>query len=177
MESIKGMLGIAPPPPPEEKGWFSDVQQQVDDACTLTWSQRLWGFGICFLCGIGCTLLSLLFLPTIVLRPAKFAFLFSLGNVLSLGSTAFLIGPWRQVQSMFDPVRVVATIVYLGAMGGTIFACIQYPNFLLVLILIIVEWIALIWYALSYIPYGRDMCWWMCCNGGVNPATAVSYVV
>jgi hypothetical protein len=30
------------------------------------------------------------------------------------GSTAFLIGPGRQLGMMFDPVRIYATAIYIG---------------------------------------------------------------
>ncbi|KAJ6373620.1 hypothetical protein OIU78_029322 [Salix suchowensis] len=47
-------------------------------------------------------------------KPIKFALLFTFGNVLAVGSTAFLIGPKRQLGMMFDPVRIYATAIYLG---------------------------------------------------------------
>ena len=34
----------------------------------------------------------------------------------------FLVGPLRQVKNMFAGTRIIATIVYLGAMALTLFA-------------------------------------------------------
>ncbi|QCD95054.1 Vesicle transport protein [Vigna unguiculata] len=87
----------------------------VDDFnrnCTLSTTQRLYGFAICFAAGLTCTLLSML----VFFKPIKFAIAFTLGNLLSLGSTAFLIGPKRQVTMMLDPVRIYATSIYIASM-------------------------------------------------------------
>jgi len=49
-----------------------------------------------------------------------FAVLYTFGNILSLASTGFLVGPLRQLKSMFDPTRVITTIVFLAAMIMTL---------------------------------------------------------
>ncbi|KAI3915930.1 hypothetical protein MKW98_004371 [Papaver atlanticum] len=51
----------------------------------------------------------------VIVRPIKFAVLFTFGNILAVGSTAFLIGPAQQLRMMFDPVRVCATTIYIGS--------------------------------------------------------------
>ncbi|KAG6676795.1 hypothetical protein I3842_15G169300 [Carya illinoinensis] len=48
-------------------------------------------------------------------NPIKFGLTFTLGNLLSIGSTGFLIGPKRQVAMMLDPVRIYATAIYLAS--------------------------------------------------------------
>ncbi|KAL8158587.1 hypothetical protein V2J09_000124 [Rumex salicifolius] len=48
-------------------------------------------------------------------HPMKFGFTFTLGNLLSLGSTLFLIGPKRQLTMMLDPVRIYTTSFYLAS--------------------------------------------------------------
>jgi hypothetical protein len=49
-----------------------------------------------------------------------FAILYSLGNIVALASTMFLRGPCKQIKSMFDSKRVVATCIYLLAMIATL---------------------------------------------------------
>jgi hypothetical protein len=39
-------------------------------------------------------------------------------------SSFFLIGPTRQLKMMFKPIRLIATIIYLGALGMTLFVAI-----------------------------------------------------
>ncbi|KAL5142668.1 Vesicle transport protein SFT2B [Glycine soja] len=115
--------------------------------------QRLYGFAICFASGLTCTLLSML----VFFKPIKFAIAFTLGNLLSLGSTAFLIGPKRQVTMMLDPARIYATAIYIASMIIALFCALYVHNKLLTLLAIILEFGALVWYSLSYIPFARAM--------------------
>ncbi|TXG60202.1 hypothetical protein EZV62_014775 [Acer yangbiense] len=125
----------------------------------LTYTQRrlvllrFYGFVICLVSGLACTLLSML----VFLHPIKFGITFTFGNLLSLGSTAFLIGPKRQVTMMLDPVRIYATAIYLASMIIALFCAFYVHNKLLTLLAIILEFGALIWYSLSYIPFARSM--------------------
>ncbi|RVX21048.1 Vesicle transport protein SFT2B [Vitis vinifera] len=73
------------------------------------------------------------------------------------GSTAFLIGPKRQVTMMLDPVRIYATAIYLASIIIALFCALYVRNKLLTLLAIMLEFGALIWYSLSYIPFARSM--------------------
>ncbi|CAF1156249.1 unnamed protein product, partial [Didymodactylos carnosus] len=42
-----------------------------------------------------------------------FAVLYTFANILSLGSTIFLMGPLNQLKKMFAETRIFATIVFL----------------------------------------------------------------
>ncbi|XP_023512398.1 vesicle transport protein SFT2B isoform X2 [Cucurbita pepo subsp. pepo] len=90
-------------------------------------------------------------------NPIKFGIAFTLGNMLSLGSTAFLVGPKRQVTMMLDPVRIYATAIYLASMIFALFCALYVHNKLLTLLALILEFGALVWYSLSYIPFARTM--------------------
>ncbi|RXH74175.1 hypothetical protein DVH24_028896 [Malus domestica] len=131
----------------------SNFMDDFNRNCTLSTKQRLYGFSICLAAGITCTLLSML----VFFHPIKFAITFTLGNLLSLGSTAFLIGPKRQVSMMLDPVRIYATAVYLASIVIALFCALYIHNKLLTLLAILLEFGALIWYSLSYIPFARSM--------------------
>ncbi|GAQ87770.1 Membrane protein involved in ER to Golgi transport [Klebsormidium nitens] len=151
MERLKLMLGYdaEPEPDPEDEGILAELNQY----CTLTRKQRLYGFAGCMSLGLLCSLLSSL----VWLNPVKFAITYTFGNLLSLGSTTFLVGPMRQLKMMFDPVRAVATIVYVVAIVLTLFCALYLHDILLTMICIVVEFCAVIWYSLSYIPFARRM--------------------
>ena len=89
-----------------------------DDGCmpSLTYNQRLWGFGICFCAGCACSFFAALsWLPgkhSAINNPANFAIPYSLGNIVAICSTGFLWGP-KTHKNMFKPIRRVATCVYL----------------------------------------------------------------
>jgi len=49
-----------------------------------------------------------------------FAVLYSVGTLTSLASTMFLMGPVNQLKKMFDPTRLIATIILLVSMSGCV---------------------------------------------------------
>lgn len=157
---------------------------------SLTLKQRIIGFASCFTIGM---LLS--FMSTLsILDPVRFSIMYTLGNVIALFSTAFLFGPCRQLKNMFARTRIIATFIYLAALVGTLVVAIkvrhptappsrasphsttslrlpasQTESVIGVLCMIAVQFLALVWYTISYIPYARDLVWRMlgnCCKGG-----------
>lgn len=130
------------------------ILEDIDDACTLSWKQRLIGFSICAVIGVAIAFagyIRLIVLP----QPRIFAILFTLGNITALCSTAFLIGPMKQFKKMFESGRIIATIIYLVSMGLTLFFGIK-KKFVLCIIFMIIQIFAFIWYCLSYIPFIRS---------------------
>ena len=102
--------------------------------------------------------LSTLFSAEIFLgHPKRFTLFYSLSALCSMGSSLFLMGPVAQLKSMFDPTRVLATSVYIGSVICTLLAAILAKSIILVLLMLIIQFIALAWYCLSYVPYGREM--------------------
>ncbi|KAL6583496.1 hypothetical protein OROMI_005574 [Orobanche minor] len=137
----------------EEQQQESSLIDDFNRNCTLSTKQRLYGFAVCLAAGITCTLLSML----VFFHPIKFGITFSFGNLLALGSTAFLIGPKRQMTMMLDPVRIYATAIYFASIIIALFCAVYVRNKLLTLLAIVLEFGALIWYSLSYIPFARSM--------------------
>ncbi|CAG8496646.1 6149_t:CDS:2 [Ambispora leptoticha] len=63
------------------------------------------------------------FLSTLALSTGNitgFAILYTIGNVVSLVSTGFLVGFGKQIKTMFAPVRRIASAVFLAAMLTTL---------------------------------------------------------
>lgn len=58
---------------------------------------------------------------------------------------------------MLDPVRIYATAIYLASMIFALFCALYVHNKLLTLLSLLLEFGALIWYSLSYIPFARSM--------------------
>eukprot|EP01071_Lankesteria_metandrocarpae_P001229 Lankesteria_metandrocarpae@DN1395_c0_g1_i1.p1 len=80
---------------------------------SLTWTERILGFSVCFAAGVIVSLASLTSLTEAFLgMPTKFAIGYTLGNLLSLCSTVFLVGPVKQFQNMTDHNRRVASGIY-----------------------------------------------------------------
>mmetsp|Transcript_2020 Transcript_2020/g.4095 ORF Transcript_2020/g.4095 Transcript_2020/m.4095 type:complete len:294 (-) Transcript_2020:9-890(-) len=125
---------------------------------------RIMGFMICFAIGSFCNVLALSSWSSILLgRPAKFAFLYSCGNVCCFGATFFLIGPKRQFKTMTKKSRRVSVAIYLSIILLTLI-CVFVPwrssgygmmGGLIITMLVFTQIAAGFWYTLSYIPYGR----------------------
>ena len=91
------------------------------------------------------------------MMPVTFGILYTIGNILSLMSTGFLVGPRRQCKNMFHRKRIVASLVFIGALIGTLAVAISTGSIMATLLMILIQFCALAWYTLSYIPYARDM--------------------
>ncbi|KNC46783.1 vesicle transporter SFT2A [Thecamonas trahens ATCC 50062] len=149
MSAFKNLLGGKKE---EEKTFVDDMRE----SCKLSYRERLYGFGIMF--SVGCVLgiMSTFFVWDIPKgKPAAFAITYSLGSLCAIGSSAFLAGPWKQIKSMMKETRIIASSVYVVAIGFTLYFALGPNEPVLVLMCIIIQFLAGIWYCLSYIPYAR----------------------
>ncbi|CAB0038098.1 unnamed protein product [Trichogramma brassicae] len=130
------------------------IMSQVSDTMKLSKTTRIKGFIICFVVGI---LLSVLGSFALFLKGlTTYGVLYTLGNIISLASTCFLMGPVNQLKKMFASTRVIATIIVFVSFGLTLYAALGLHNPILALVFILIQSFAMLWYSLSYIPYARD---------------------
>eukprot|EP00239_Pterosperma_sp_CCMP1384_P006192 CAMPEP_0197851706 /NCGR_PEP_ID=MMETSP1438-20131217/18668_1 /TAXON_ID=1461541 /ORGANISM="Pterosperma sp., Strain CCMP1384" /LENGTH=143 /DNA_ID=CAMNT_0043465413 /DNA_START=274 /DNA_END=702 /DNA_ORIENTATION=- len=134
LDKVKLMVGMQPDNEP-------DFFQEIDEYVSLSKTQRLYGFLISVGLGITLNILSLLFYFNLTM----FASLYTMGNILSLCSTGFLVGPWAQVKNMFVGYRVGATIMYFTSMAATLYFAIVVGSGFLALICVCVQSFALTW--------------------------------
>ncbi|XP_044867438.1 vesicle transport protein SFT2A [Mauremys mutica] len=135
----------------EEQG----LTTQVLDSSTLSFGTRVKWFAICFATGIFCSILgtAFLWLPS---GLKLFAVFYTIGNISALASTCFLMGPVKQLKKMFEPTRLIATIVMLLCLICTLCAVFWWGKKGLALLFCIFQFLAMTWYSLSYIPFARD---------------------
>jgi len=144
------------------KGWLNlegvTDQQMFDNESAfsglgLSRTQRLYGFVGCLAIGFVLSILGtcLLFLGALT----SFALLYTIGIIVSLIGTGFLIGFFKQLKVMFKPVRVVATIVFFATIGLVFVGAFVLSSEILCIVFVIIEYLAYTWYCLSYIPYAR----------------------
>ncbi|XP_023026605.1 vesicle transport protein SFT2B [Leptinotarsa decemlineata] len=133
----------------------SGIMAQLDGASTFSWSTRIKGFLACFIVGI---LLSFLGSFALFLHKGLtvFAVFYTLGNITSILSTCFLMGPFNQIKKMFAPNRCIATILVIVSFTLTLISALVLHKAGLALLFIIIQSLAMTWYSLSYIPYARD---------------------
>lgn len=132
------------------------IVAQVSDATTLSWSTRIKGFVICFAIGCVLSIMSTFFLFIPGAGLTIFAIFYTIGNICALASTCFLMGPCNQLKRMFALTRLIATILVLVFMALTLCAALWWKITGLAIVFCILQFFALLWYGISYIPYARD---------------------
>ncbi|CAB3983936.1 vesicle transport SFT2A-like [Paramuricea clavata] len=132
----------------------SSLITEISDATTLSWSTRIKGFIICFVVGVGLTLLGIVML--FQNNYKLFAVFYTFGNLTALASSFFLTGPLKQLKNMFKEKRFIATIVMLVCLVLTLCAALWWKNNGLAILFAILQYFAMAWYCLSYIPFARN---------------------
>ena len=153
--SLRDRVGLAakpPPPTPPPRSWWHGCLPE------LSYSTRLGGFAFCFLLGTLFSLISLTSFSSVLLgNPGPFAFKYTVGNVLSICSYCFLVGPAKQCAGMFAPERRLLTLCYLLSFGATLFCTFYLKNWLCTTLALAAQSVAMLLYALSYLPAGMGL--------------------
>lgn len=135
----------------------SGILAEVSEATTLSRTTRIKGFFICFALGAIFSLLGTFFLMFGTVGVRLFAVFYTLGNVVGISSTCFLMGPCNQLKKMFAETRIIATCVVLLFLVLTLCSALLWHSTVLAVLFCLLQFVALIWYGLTYIPYARDV--------------------
>lgn len=156
--SVGSGLGLVEEKPREPEGTLDRLCFKLCACCPrLTRTQQLLGFAICFFFGAMISLSALSSLPSLLIgNPAPFAFKYTFGNLLSLGSSSFLVGPSKQCRDMLQPERRTASLLYLSSLTGTVVSVFFLKIQILSFCFVVLQFCALTWYMLSYVPYGQQ---------------------
>lgn len=154
-QSAKIAAGLEEAPPK------TAMEEVADCGCCPSMSRktRLLGFVICYGIGTFFWLLSTPAIPLIFIKPAKFAVPYTLGSLISMGSTMFMVGPAKQIKNMCKEDRRLTTSIYLGSMIGTlVFAMLGgIIGTVLCIACIVAQFLSMVWYVASYVPGGQTM--------------------
>jgi hypothetical protein len=139
-----GLFGAGAPPPSE---W----------ACGMSLTQRIQ-VGVLLLLGAGFLFMMSLFvfLPMVLLMPSKFATAFSVGSLLFMAAMAMFRGPRTTIMGFLDRDRLLFTGGYLGSLVLTLYATLVSQSYLLIVLAVVAQVAALLWYASSFIPGGTS---------------------
>ncbi|VDN90330.1 unnamed protein product [Brugia pahangi] len=129
---------------------------------SLSWDLRLQCFLGCLCLSIICSLAGSALLFT--WKITGFTVMISLGSILSLFGTCFLMGPLRQLQKMFERGRFLASLMYLLSIVLTLLAGLVLSNPPLALVFVIGQYISMAWYSITYIPFAREAILSLCCK-------------
>ena len=129
--------------------------QDDDSLCpSLSFKQRIIGFAVCL--GFAGVISALGFVSLFSKDYLEFGILNTIANCLALGSSFFLAGPKKQAKKMFEETRWIASVVYLTTMVLTFICALAIKIPALVIISVFIQYLALTWYGLSYIPGARN---------------------
>jgi hypothetical protein len=124
--------------------------------CNLSWRERIIAWAFCSAVGLLSNFIATSRAPLILLFPSKFALPYTLGNILSLLSTTFLVGPRRQCSSFAQPVRRAPVACYFGCLLGTLLSAFYFHSAFLTLTFCIAQTVAYVVYCITFIPYGAS---------------------
>lgn len=150
-------------PDVKKKAWFEELEEEACSACpTMTFRDRIIGSIICMLIGLCLSISSAGSLTVLLLgNPIPFAITYTLGNIFSISSTCFLYGPQSQFKKMFATTRLIATCIFFAMMIITLVLALYKGDIFLrvlwIILAIIFQYLALIWYQISFIPFARDI--------------------
>ena len=100
-----------------------NITNDTDEGClpALSFKDRLMAFSICIGLAILIDIISLgSMFGMLTGNPTRYALSFTIGNILSIAATGFLLGFRRQMKCAFDEKRRTATIVFLTSMIMTL---------------------------------------------------------
>ena len=148
----------------------SSSPEENESCCPgLSKPVRIIGMIICIVIGLFVGIAS--FTNIFSTNTASSGYWLTGGNLLCVLSTLFIQSFPKQVKQMMNPIRATCTIVLLASMVATIILAallgggsaewIIWP-------VVAVQYVAMIWYMLSYIPGGQVFCQTCvktCCEG------------
>jgi len=146
-------------------GFLRNDEQDEDFASTccpsLSIQQRIFGCACCFAAG---QLLQFFAFGAsagvLVGHPGRFARCYSMGNMMMIAGSFFLSGPKRQCNKIKEKNRAPTFCAFITAMVLTLTVVYSTPflgRALLILVLVVIQWCAQVWYILSYVPYGHTV--------------------
>lgn len=139
-------------------GAISGAGERVSSLRALTISPTTWAqfIGV-FLMGTLFIMLSLNFLPILLISPQKFALTFTIGSVTMLSSFVIFSGPTALLTSMSQRDKLPFSILYVVGLIGTLFATLLMRSYVLTAIFALVQAVSLLYFVASYLPGGKAM--------------------
>lgn len=126
-----------------EPEWFS-----------LSRTERLTLF-VCFILGsIACFTICVFLFPVLAVQPRKFGLLWSMGSLLFVLAFGLLQGPVAYARHLTSRERLPFTLFFFGSCFLTIYFAAFAKSTLLTIPCAIVELVAVIYYGVSYFPFG-----------------------
>lgn len=129
----------------EEPSWFQ-----------MSRFERYMSFGLFLIGSAVCFTLGFLLFPVLTLKPRKFAMLWTLGSMLFVLSFGCLQGPVSYCKHLISKDRLPFTAIFFGSVITTVYCASILKSTILTLISGILEIFAVLYYTVSYFPFGTQ---------------------
>lgn len=118
---------------------------------------KLAKFAGIFMLGLMLITLSFSFLPLLPIQPQKFALLFALGSITTLGSVAYLKGPASFAGAVMQREKLPFTVLFVVGLVGTLYATLIARSYLQTSIFCCMQVVGLLYFLASFVPGGQTV--------------------
>lgn len=129
----------------EEPSWFK-----------LSTFERLLLFLLFIAGSLLCFTLCVFLFPVLLLKPKKFVLLWTLGSTLFILSFGCLQGPYNYFKHLISKERLPFTVVFFSSNLLTFYSALFLKSTILTLISGVLGILAILYYTLSYFPFGAQ---------------------
>lgn len=137
--------------------WAADSSEsEPESAFNLSYFERVSLFAITMIGSFACYALCLALFPVLSLKPKKFALIWTLGSLLFLLAFALLNGFTKFAQHLVSPDRRFFTMGFVLSIVLTLVFSLGWKSNILVIVACVAQFIASIYYTVSYAPFGRQ---------------------
>lgn len=116
---------------------------------------KLLRSGGIFMLGMMLISLSFSFLPMLPIQPQKFALLFAIGSMTTLGSVASLKGPAAFLSAILVRDKLVFTIMYAVGLVGVFWATLIAKSYVFTALFALMQATGLLYFLASFVPGGK----------------------
>ncbi|GMM37709.1 Sft2 protein [Saccharomycopsis crataegensis] len=147
-----------------EPSWFN-----------LSRLERLVAFGSCILAGAFFFGTSFVLFPVLAIQPRKFALLWTLGSICFVAAFAVLNGPIAYFRHMVSKERVAFSGFFLVTVLSTLYFAVIVKSTILTVISGVAEMVAVVYYTISYFPFGAQTLGMLTSAGGRQAISMIGF--
>ena len=96
-------------------------------------------------------------LPTLLIRPAKFTISFTMGSFMTIAALATFRGPSQFFSTIFQPERVVKTVLYIVSLVLSILCSVVWKSYIGTVFASLFQMVMLVLFVLESFPAGSRM--------------------
>jgi len=137
-------------------GLLDLTMDEDDGGCfELTTTQKIIAFAVCAFFALFSGVFAVISIS--LLRIRKFSLLFCIMNIMIFSSIGFLVGFKKQIKSLFQKKRALASVAMIAGIVITMIFSFKWRSLIGVIVGFLIEFVSFLYYALSYIPYGDTL--------------------